>query len=407
MKPEDNLIISLTGSGTVPESIVDFDWGYILRIGRRNRLDGLIFDALDRRGLFVKLPTSIRKGFEENYRRTVLSIRSSLAMADSLARTFSSRGIDLLVLRGTALGLTVYPRPFLRPCNDLDIIVSREAVPEAKKLLRAGGFEQRPGLLPDRYFEKYHLHIPFIDKKTGFPVELHWALDHPFTLYMIDYPELFQSKMEISYEGRTIPVLCPEHRLLGLALHFFKHCPFLPDLLDEEDFVSLLLQGGWVLWLLDIRLTLMQAGAEFDRGALLLKARRWNLENEVRVCLEAVEYLYRPSPLPTRESPSRKLKSGFLRKKAYAQQLLLLRKAGRPGPITRFLFGLRPNTIFRPVRILDSIRFLFPGSEYLRKRYHPKSGWFCITSVLHTIRAMRRLLANLTDYLYYRFRQRR
>ncbi len=406
MNIEDRLIVELTRGGTVDHSLFSgkVDWGCLLRVCRANRCGGMIFDGLDVNGLLPRIPEEIRTGLEDDYLRDILAVRRNLEIAGRLAGRFASAAVPLAVLRGPALGLTVYPRPFLRPSSDLDLLVLKSDLVRAKKLLDEEGFGPAPGLLPDRYFERNHLHLTYLQPNNDLPVELHWALDHPYTLALVDYPALLEEKREVSFEGIPIPVLSPEDRVLTLSLHLVKHCPFLPELLEEKDFFHLLLRGRWLLWLLDLRRTILVSGAEINWATLAVKAQCWRLERETAAGLKAVAAVWGDFPggesLRGLSFPSR----GRLRRCLYHRQLEYLEMGVRSRLLTRRLFGLRTDTIFRPVRFLDLSSWIFPGSGWLRERYRVRGAGIIPAAIFQAVRAVRQILGNLMDYLYYRFR---
>ncbi len=406
MGREERLIIWLTGEiGEEAAPAVDgTDWRKILRLARANRLVGAVFDGLDRAGLLSAIPEEVRKSFEDDYFRQVTGIRSALDLAAGLAGRFSAAGVELIILRGPALGLTVYPRPFLRPFSDLDLLVRRDALPRAKAILREAGLKSAPGTFPDRYFERRHLHLPYLHPETGIPVELHWALDHPYTLSLVEYPELFSGHREADFEGKKIPVLGPADRILTLALHLVKHCPFLPELLEEREFPSLLLRGRWLLWILDLRRAISPAGEKLDWEKIAEKARRWNLEREVSDCLAAVAAVYGSLPDGVSFPISRAGRGRLLRKELYRRQMLYLEGRSSSGRLTRKIFGLQAESVFRPVRILDLSGYLFPGRDWLEKRYRIRGPAVIPAAPLHAARGLGRLAGNLLDYLYCRLR---
>ncbi len=406
MGPEERLIVELTGEigRSSPPPAAGADWRRVLRLARANRLVGAVFDGLDRAGLLSELPEDVRKGFEGDYFQQVAGIRSALDLAAGLAGSFSAAGVELVILRGPALGLTVYPRPFLRPFSDLDLLVGREDLPRARQLLEAAGLRPPPGTFPDRYFERWHLHLPYNHPETGLPVELHWALDHPYTLSLIEYRELFAKSRTVRFEGQPIPVLAPEDRVLTLALHLVKHCPFLPELLEEDDLPSILLRGRWLLWVLDLRRAIVPAGEQLDWEAIAEKARRRHLERETSAALAAVAAVYGSLPDGVSFPPPRPGRRGRLRKELYLRQLRYLDDRPRSGRLTRKLFGLQAESVFRPVRILDLSGYLFPGGRWLEKRYRVRGPAVIPAAAYHAARGLVRLAGNLLDYLYYRFR---
>ena len=399
----DNIIISLINPGTEIGSgeINGIDWNRLFRIARDNRLDGIIYDCLDRSGLFEILSEEVRKKFEESYRQTVINTRVYLETAGEIASAFSRAEIDLIILQGPTLGLTFYSRPYLRPYGDLDLLIRKEDLQIAKKILGDLGLISLPGLLPDRYFEKHHLHLSFKDPRRNAIVELHWALDHPYTLYTIDYASLFPRREKASFEDFTIPVLNPEDRLLTLCLHLVKHCPFLSFLLDEDDLPALILKGRWMLWLLDIHLLLTEWGKSFKWEDILEKAERWGLDKQVAICLSAAFRVFQ-TPLPAQyQNQDLKIRFSSPERQLYRLQLALLRGEEKNRRLGQFLFGLRPDTIFRPIRALDLTRYLFPPPEYIRGKYQATGISLIIAYPRHIISGIIRLISNLVDLIYY------
>ncbi|MDP8236710.1 MAG: nucleotidyltransferase family protein, partial [Candidatus Erginobacter occultus] len=385
-------------------SLAGVDWGKVRRLARANRLTGPVFDGLDRAGLLSGLPEDIRKGFEADYLRQVTEIRSALALADDLAARFAAAGVGLVVLRGLALGLTVYPRPFLRSFSDLDLLVLKTDLPRAKTILREAGLRPAPGTFPEGYFERHHLHLPYHHPPTGFPVELHWALDHPYTLSRVDYPALLAGRRAAAFESSTIPVLGDEDRLITLGFHLGKHVPFLPELLGESGFPALLLRGGWLLWVLDIRQVIMAAGPGMDWNSLAERAGRWNLEEETAACLRAAAAVYPEISFPGLPPARPARRPGFTRRELYRRQLIYLEKKRSSDRFTRFLFGLQGEGVFRPVRILDLGRYLFPGAAWLKKRRRNRGIVLLPAAIGHTLAAAGKLGLNVLDYLYCRLR---
>jgi len=402
----DKLFISLISPGTPLGSVEinDIDWNQIFRTALANRLDGIIYDSLDRNSIFDSLPEKIRAQFEESYRRTVINTRIYLETADRIYRAFSNRGIDLIVLRGPALGLTLYSRPYLRPFADLDLLIEKEDITIAKKLLGDIGFGPLPGTLPALYFEKHHLHLSFKDPERNTIVELHWALDHPYTLYTMNYADLLAGEEEASFEGLTIPVLNPEDRLITLCLHLVKHCPFLHLLVKEDDLPTLLLKGGWMLWLLDIHLLLTEHGESFEWESVREKTAKWGMEKQVSVCIQAAGQVFQTTLSSKYQKSTFKTRIRLLEVQLYRIQLARLRGEDSGRQTGRFLFGLRSDTIFRPIRALDLIGYLSPPSDYIRKKYRATGISLIIAYPRHTISGAIRLIRNLAGLIYYRIR---
>ncbi len=390
MRKEDSILIGLCADPPRPfASASAIDWGYLLRASAANRLDGIVFNALDRLGMLGAVPEAARVALEERYRRVVETVSVHLRHAQDLAARFSAAGLRMAVLRGPALGLTIYPKPYLRPFHDLDLLVPREELAGAKEILAAAGFLPEAGLLPDRYFEKHHLHLRRVHGQTRAVAEIHWAFDHPYAPTLVEIGALLARGRPAGPPGAPLVVLEPADSLVTLCLHLRKHCVFLDALRAEEDFPSLLIGERALLWLADIdRAARGMDAAGWERARK--RAREWSLLEALESCRLAAERVWSGGG---REPGA----AGLSRweRAAARRRIAVLRGEGGKGRFDRFLFGLRADTIFRPVRGLELAGCLFPPADYLRKRYG--SGGPAARAA-HAARITGRLLANAWDY---------
>jgi hypothetical protein len=402
MRREDSILL---GFGAEPPrqggDPAQIDWDYLLRTSADNRLDGIVFNALDRLGVLAEAPEPVRRALEERYRRIVETVSLYIHHAGELAERFRAAGLRMIVLRGPALGLTIYEKPYLRPFRDLDILIPREEIGAAKEVLDNAGFVPEKGLLPDPYFEKHHLHLRRIHARTGAAVELHWAFDHPYAPTLVDIPSLFLRARPAGDAAAPLPVLDPVDALITLCLHLCKHCIFLGAFTEEKDFPSLLTGERSALWLIDIE----KARKKLDGDSLARargRAAEWSLAGNLTVCLRAAERIFGGTTMTEGGAPA-----GMNRweKAVSRRRMAFLRGEGGGTRIDRFLFGLRPDTIFRPVRALSLARCVFPPADYLRKRYG--DGVTAKARILHAARTGRRLTGNLTDYLRERWKARK
>ena len=93
-------------------------------------------------------------------------------MAAAVAQATDAPGI---VLKGPAISDRLYPDPGLRPYNDLDLLVARRALQDAKAALSAIGYEARiqsgaasrsPTATPSTWFARW-AGSPSTSKFTG------------------------------------------------------------------------------------------------------------------------------------------------------------------------------------------------------------------------------------------------
>jgi hypothetical protein len=159
---------------------------------------------------------------------------------EQLSRAFAPTGLKALLVKGAALGLTVYPSPAHRSMSDIDLLIDPRVEPRVLAALEVAGGEIRR--LPDRpRSAKYLGEIAVILRcgKMSFPVEVHTSLDKivPRPIPILDLLERARGAPDLP--GLFLPSL-EDHALL-VALHAAGNELRLPaNLLDLE----LLLRAG-------------------------------------------------------------------------------------------------------------------------------------------------------------------
>jgi hypothetical protein len=144
---------------------------------RRHRLEPLIYG--------VELPQwKFDEVFMDECRHAYFNMigRANLFTRESekLVELLSSKGIRSYAWRGVIHGQSLYGDPALRYCTDIDLMVAPAAKWEALKVMLDDGYRLRSGVLPKWYLARHHLHWPLISADGKIPVDLHWAVDHPY-----------------------------------------------------------------------------------------------------------------------------------------------------------------------------------------------------------------------------------
>jgi hypothetical protein len=145
--------------------------------------------------------------------------RMSLRLDQTLA-ALAGAGIPVLLLKGAALGRTLYGSLPRRPMLDLDLLIPEDQLARAREVVLKTGWETGP-LEDARDFYQDHYHLPPYFDKAGadFSLELHNGLffrGHPFAL---DVAELWERSIPL--EGAPqVRVPATTHMVLHLALHF-------------------------------------------------------------------------------------------------------------------------------------------------------------------------------------------
>ncbi|MGQ0669865.1 MAG: nucleotidyltransferase family protein [Actinomycetota bacterium] len=186
----------------------------------------------------------------------------------SVVDAFERAGVEVVVLKGSALAHSFYPEPGWRSFEDLDLLVPTRDWRRACGLLEQLGFhrdlpEPRPGF--DERFGKAASHTD----EAGFQVDLHRTLVlGAFGLWM-NPDDLFDRTAEFALGGRRLRRLDDTATLLHACMH-----------------ASL---GAWPVLLLPLRdVAQVACRGRVDWPAFGSLAERWKLRSVVRHALRTV-----------------------------------------------------------------------------------------------------------------------
>jgi hypothetical protein len=169
-----------------------------------------------------------------------------LAEAERVTALLMANGIDSLAWRGAVYGQELYGDAGVRCYSDLDILVSPVHQRSALRVLCGAGYRLRNGKLPVWFLARHHLHWPMLSPDGQVPIDVHWAVDHPYTI------------------GPRVPVdvfLADKHglaRILLAALHVEKEAR-LRTCESEEELCDRVFRVGPVWPWLDMALMISDA----------------------------------------------------------------------------------------------------------------------------------------------------
>ncbi len=346
----------------------NMDWTWLQAAAARNRLGPLLYRNLRETRLGALAPQeameSLKAAYHGNLSRTIRLDQAVKEVVEGLKR----ENVPALVLRGPAVGEIVYGDNALRPYTDIDLLVPKPDAPRAKSALRGLGYAPLPSALDDRYYERHHLHLQYRNPH-GVDVELHWSLDHPYTVFNIAYDELFREAVPGALLGTETRLLSPEHLLLTVCVHLVKHAYCAAYILDRPDFASLALSAGWLLHYADVAEAIRHCGNSLDWDRMLRTSRKWNTDSVLQPALASAVRLFQ-SAVP--ESVLKSLpasRCGWIEKRIYRAVAGQFVQPPGPGSGWRKLMGFKRGLVFRPVRALDLLRYLWPDAAFLEGRY--------------------------------------
>jgi hypothetical protein len=262
----------------------------------------------------------------------------------------------------------------MRPGADVDLLLRREDVPAAIRILEEEmgyGRWWRP-LLDDRYYYRHHLHQQRCNTDRTIWIEPHWLLDHPYTQLTLDYEAMLNRARPGQIWGLPLLELDWPDLVISLCIHLVKHAVYLPYSLERLDLPRLILADGMLMYFLDVTEALRLAGDDPPWSRLVDTANRDGAGTIVASVLEVCVRLL-DAPVPEG------VLARFHRSKAGSVSRAFMLRLGNATMAYyegrsrsrrwSFLLGYNASVVFRPVRLLDFAHYLWPEADFLRRRY--------------------------------------
>ena len=240
-----------------------------------------------------------------------------IALLDALA----AGGVDVLLMKGAALAYMIYDAPHLRVRIDTDLLVRREQLEAAERVLAAQGWSRPPESDFELAAAQRHYDKP-APASRRVHLDVHWRIANPRTFSdALTFEEIRARAVSVAALGRSARAPGTVDALFLACLHRVAHHD------DEVD----------LLWLWDIHLLVSRLSKEEEEDFVALAART----AMTGVCARGLELAAeafaacRPD-LQVGQRPA-------------AQTASRLRAAGggRSEPASQFLGGVRPIATLR------------------------------------------------------------
>ena len=329
------------------------DWDDLLSFANEEGLAPLLYEIVRRQPLALA-PAPVVQALEQSYQQTAIyNALLSLALSDVL-RWLTAARIPVIVLKGAALGETLYDNPALRPIADIDLLLRPDDVPAACQLLAEQGYhrldsEPQAGLA--LAFENEIV----LRKPNAIPItlELHWSLlDSPYYQRRLGLDWFWQT-------ARALPIAEVESLVLGLEAEVLYLCAHL--VLHHQG-------QGW-RWLVDIAALLASELKDLNWPLLLEKAQTYELVTPLQTVLPQLAADWGvPIPQPW-------LAAVQALPVAPAEQRVTAWLLAEERPvIQRFWADLASLASWRP-RLAFALAHLFPSAAYMQQRYALSHRW--------------------------------
>jgi hypothetical protein len=146
---------------------------------------------------------------------------SRALMSVKLASFLEGEGIRVIVIKGAAVGLSAYGDPSLRASSDIDLLVGREDLSRARRLLESHGYTCAYDVSIEHSLIGGGHALELTDKRLR--VELHWRLLETHLRWNPDLVDIWKSSRRVVCVGGEICILPPHVEFLFLCAHGVKH----------------------------------------------------------------------------------------------------------------------------------------------------------------------------------------
>lgn len=282
--------------------------------------------------------------------------RNALFLSEfrQIMRCFHEAGINAILLKGLMLE-NLYPDG-LRTFSDIDLLLKKENLPEAGKVLNLLGYleniEPRPGTVDIRknigYTKKGQGQSPLF-------VEIHYRLGPCPYMDRLQPSLLFRNAGKMKIGGMETTVLSCEDLLIHLALHVFSHIP-----------------DPCIISICDIRQIACRRGESINWELFIAKAEQYRLALPLRYAFKKTREIF-DIPIPDyARFKLDALKTG--RREIFIFSLLESPKRSLSNT-GKLLFGFRT---VRKIRLV--FHMVFPSRKYMLHKYKtegPRTLLFC------------------------------
>ena len=231
MRPEHDLLMSCVRTAfsnhrtdpppALPEAV---DWNRFVDLCEWHNVAPLAYRALPAACPGAIPPAAMNRLRNLCHNNTARSLFLASELSRIL-RAFESSGIPAYPFKGPALSVMLYGDPARRQSKDLDILIPKEALHRAMKLLDARGYKAQNALDGARLsaHRRTEYEAAFFRRDGKLQVELQWAVVPAY--FGFDHERLgIWSRLEPrTWNGQAYPVLPPEETLLMLCVHGAKH----------------------------------------------------------------------------------------------------------------------------------------------------------------------------------------
>jgi len=201
----------------------DFDWEIFLTLAQHHRLISRAFSSLSEVSGFVPEQEleSLRFRFQTHARQSLLLNAELFRIIECL----KSAGIKAFPYKGPVLAQFLYGDVTARQFGDLDLLIHKSDLPEAKAALMELGYRASLEFTAreDKAYLAAGYEYTFDSERGRNLVELKWQILPQFYSVNFDIGAMFERAITVDLDGYFVRTFCVEDLFLVLCVHAAKH----------------------------------------------------------------------------------------------------------------------------------------------------------------------------------------
>jgi len=202
----------------------DLNWEYLFQLARRHSILPLVYVQLERHAPELVPPqvlAKLKKHYVEN------SARNTLLTAElcRLINLFRNEDIEAIPYKGPVLAQFAYGNIALRRFIDLDVIVHKSDVLQAREILLNEGYAPAKSLSlsQQELLLRTQHNLQFSRDNHRFIVELHWDIAPHLFASSMNTDRLWQKLITIDLNGTVVKTFPAADLLFSLCVHGSRH----------------------------------------------------------------------------------------------------------------------------------------------------------------------------------------
>lgn len=206
----------LTESKIEENAVSKINWKQLIQESEAHQINTLVYYAIRKTNYLDKIDTKLLSLWKQHSFLSCIAQIEHINQIEKVMNRFNEKNIPVIVLKGLVIrGL--YPKPELRTMCDADILVKKEDINKARKLLIQEGYTERIDKSPNE------AHIVFEHEKYP-PIEVHWRLvgeGYKWSSYLED--SVWKNIMYVQIGKCRVLSLNYEIFTLFHCIHMLKH----------------------------------------------------------------------------------------------------------------------------------------------------------------------------------------